>query len=482
MLRYSNEFLVGLLTLVVVAAVAWGWIRTDDRPDGAATGGYRLYLYVPSAEGLYLSTPVRLAGVPIGGVETIELEGSRAKITLEMLPEVALPVDSVAELKSEGVLGDRFIRVTPGSAPTFLKDGDTITAAPPGADLDVMTQKASAIADDVKAITGSLREITDDPATRDQMRATIANLEALSGELRSLAGDNREDLREIAENLKEVSRTLKTVVDATGGSVEREMAAVQAATETLDRAAQNLESISDKVDRGEGTLGQLINDTTTIDSLNDTLGDVNAIVGQVSRLRTEVYYRGDVFFGSVPTDPAFGGLNPVSGGARNGVGLRILPREDYWYEFEFVSHPQGTVAYEDHYVEEFGTSYREYVVRPDYRFSFQFAKRFHDLVLRFGLKDSSGGVGADWLFFHDRAKLSADVFDFTYGSWPVMDGTPNLQVTARAYPLRHVYLEGGLDNVILGARYGYVTGFGGGGFTFSDQDLKFVLAALPVPP
>ena len=86
------------------------------------------------------------------------------------------------------------------------------------------------------------------------------------------------------------------------------------------------------------------------------------------------------------------------------------------------------------------------------------------------------------MLWRDKVMLSADVYDFTYGSWPVMDGTPNVEVTARLYPWRHVYLEGGMDNVILGARYGYATGFAGGGFTFDDDDLKYVLAALPVGP
>jgi phospholipid/cholesterol/gamma-HCH transport system substrate-binding protein len=486
----SNEFLVGLLTIVVAVLVAWGFARTDDVPDGADTAGYTLYYYLDSAEGLFRSTPVRLAGVPVGAVEKIELEGQRAKVTLQMVGEAKLPVDSVGELKGEGILGDKFIRVRLGTADTYLKDGDTLQSATSGADMDEMTAKASAIADDVKEITGALREVLADPAMREQLKSTITNIDALTRELNAAAGENREELAVIAQNLREVSEILSQVVQATGASVEQEMAAVRKATETLDRTAQNLESITGKVDRGEGTVGKLLNDESTIESINhtidsvsDTVDEVNGLVGSVSRIRTDVYYRGDYFFGSAPTDAAYGGENPVAGGARNVVGVRIRPKEDYWYVVEVVGHPLGTITHEDHVLPDFGTAYREYVVTPDYRFSFQFAKRWHDLVLRFGVKESSGGVGADLLFFRDRAQLSADVFDFTYAAWPNMDasGIPNLQLTARAYPFKNVYLEGGMDNVVLGARYGYVTGFAGGGFTFDDQDLKYVLAALPLP-
>jgi phospholipid/cholesterol/gamma-HCH transport system substrate-binding protein len=328
--------------------------------------------------------------------------------------------------------------------------------------------------------------MTDDPQLREQIAATVANVEALSVELRAIAGENRQDLQAIAKNLKDVSEALKAIVGTTGTNVDKELATLQAATDTLDRTMQNVESISAKVDHGEGTVGKLLNDSTTIDSVNDTLGQVNGLVSDVSRLQTEVYYRGDYFLGTAPSDGSME-TNPVSGEGRNVVGLRIQPREDYWYQVELVSHPIGTVSYEDRAISQagtvpdFGTAWREYVVRPDYRFSFQFAKRINNLVLRFGVKESSGGVGADWELLHDHAVLSADLYDFTYGSWPLMDGTPNLELTARVVPWRHVYFEGGMDNVILGARHGFVTGFAGGGFTFDDQDLKYVLAALPLP-
>ncbi len=480
MARFSNEFLVGLLSVFVVVATVWGVLRTDDRPDGVSVG-YVLVADFSSAEGVYPDTPVRVAGVAIGSVESIELVGSTARARISVLGSVALPTDSFAELKSEGMLGDKFIRVTPGTSEELLGDGGPLRVLPPGADLDALTTKIASIADDVKAITTAMRSVSEDPGTRDQLVATMANVQALSEQLRAIAGENRADLGAIADNLRVVSETLARVMGATGASVDAEMATIKSATDALERTAQSLASITAKVDRGEGTIGALLNDSSTIDDINETVDTVNALVGDVSRIQTEVYYRGNYYFGSAPTDSAFDG-NPVAGGTRNVIGLRLMPREDYWYAFEFVSHPLGSIGYEDHVLPDLGTAYREYVVRPDYRLSFQFAKRFHDLVLRFGIKESSGGIGADWLLLNDRLQLSADLFDFTYGSWPVMDGTPNLQLAARAYPIRHLYLEAGLDNVALGLRYGFVTGFAGGGFTFDDQDLKFVLAALPISP
>ncbi len=485
--RLTNEFLVGLLALVAIGFAVAGVLLSNDRPEGVA-GVYRLVAVFPSADGVYATTPIRIAGVPVGAVGEVVLDGSEARLKLEIQGNVQLPSDSVVALGSEGMLGDKFLRITPGKAGTLLQEGDTIGLDVADDDLAGLQKKAGLIADDIKAITGSVRTLTSDQSTQDQLKRTLANVEQLSEVLSSMATANRGELDAVARNLREMSESLKAVVGTKGNGVDAEMMRIQSATESLDRSAARIESILGKIDDGEGTIGGLINDGTTLKTVNETLAevqetvtDVHGLLGQVSRLQTEVYYRGDFYMGTEPQSGDFDG-NPVAGSTRNVLGARIMPREDYWYVFEFVSHPIGSISFEDHSIPELGTSYREYVVLPEYRYTFQIAKRFHDVVFRFGLKESSGGIGVDGMLFRDRVILSADVYDFTYGSWPVMDGTPQVQLTARSYPLPYLYLEGGFDNVALGARYGFVTGFAGGGFRFTDNDLKFILSALPFSP
>lgn len=485
MARFSNEFWVGLLAAVGIALTAYAILRTDDRPDGVR-GSYRIYATFTSAEGVYPDTPVRVAGVVIGSVDEVRLDGGRARLTLMMQGDVDLPVDSTVVLKSEGVLGDRFLRVEPGVSTASLEDGDDIRVGEAGPDIDAMTKKLSLIADDVAVITANVKDLTSDADTQAQLRQTVENVEVLSGELRSLAAANRADLDAIADNLREVSEILKEVAEGSRGKVDEELAAIREITDSIERTTRSIEAVAAKVERGEGTVGRLLNDETTLDTLDATLADVQATVTDVrgmvsaaSELRTDVYYRGSYYFGNAPTDPELG-YNPVDGLSRNVLGLTVGRRENSWYIVEVVSHPIGLVSYEDRSLPDFGTAWREYVVRPQLRFSFMFAKRYKDLVFRFGMKESSGGVGLDALLVDDRVQLSADVYDFTYGSWPLMESIPNVQAYARVRPLKPIYVEAGLDNLWFGVRHGMVTGFVGGGFTFNDQDLKYVLAALPI--
>ena len=87
---------------------------------------------------------------------------------------------------------------------------------------------------------------------------------------------------------------------------------------------------------------------------------------------------------------------------------------------------------------------RKVVIQDHIRFTFQFAKRFHWLTLRYGLKESTGGIGADadltWL--HRDLKLSADVFDATW------DKYPRVKLAAAFEVYTHVYVLGGVDELL----------------------------------
>lgn len=487
MAGWTNELKVGLLTIATILGAIWAIQRTDDRPLDGVSSSYNLYMVVPSADGIYPTTQVKMAGVSIGSVRRITLEGTSARVLLEMNAEVQLPIDSLAELKSEGVLGDKFVRITPGESPQFLEAEAIITNKPVTFDTEKLSAQADEIAASVEAITAdtelivrALRMAYVDNGLQDHVTATVLNVEAMSHDLRIMASENRQDLAVIADNLRNLSVALNELVAKTGDSVGAEMDALRAATTKLDETMTHVNAITSRVEAGEGTLGRLVNDDTTIDRIDRTLGEVGEVVESINRVQTEVYYRGDYFVG---TDPSADGFaeNPVAGGTRSTFGLRLMPREDYWYQVEVVDHPIGSFTWSEQVDPETGGSARRYTVTPDLRYSLQFARRWKDLTVRFGVKESSGGVGVDYNLLRDRLVVSADLYDFSYGSWPLLDGTPNLTLGGRFTPAPHVYLSGGLDNTILGLRYGYVTGFVGGGFSFTDDDIKWLLATVPFP-
>ncbi len=482
-MRFSNEFKVGVLTLLVGSFIALFIQRTDDRPDGAVDG-YLLYAQVPSAEGVQVSTQVVVAGVSVGSVRELALRGAEARLSLEMIGEVRLPTDSFAELHGSSVLGDKTVVIIPGTESTLLKPGDTIETRRYGPDLEQLSEQVETITEDVQAITASLRELLADPDFKSSLDATVKNLEEVSRSIKDLSTANSAQINAITANLHEVTESLKELLETVGGAVGSELEVIAAATEKLDASLDDIQSITTKIDEGEGTLGYLINDDKPAEQIelaltqvNSTLDEVNELVGSVSDLETEVYYDGALMFGTEP-GPEFGS-NPYHQQSRSALGVRLKTREDYWYVFEVVDHPLGSFDFRQVESPQLGTVYTEYVRTRSTRVSFQFARRYSNLVLRFGLKDSSGGVGADLLLFSDRLKLTADLYDFDYGSYPVLDGTPNLQIGVQIEPYPRLVLQAGVYNTLVGARYGFTTGYVGGGFHFTDDDIKWIVASLP---
>ncbi len=487
---FTTELKVGAFVLACSALVVAGYALTYDglRADESS---YRVSLVVPSADGLWDGTPVRIAGVDVGAIEGIEVDGNRARLTLEIRSEYALPTDSVAALRSSGMLGDRYVGLDLGTAETRIPDGGRLELGAEPGDFDEITRQVEDISEDVKAITAVMREMIEDERNQDHVEATLANVEAISEQLRLLAEANRRDVDAIVDSVRRLTANLETFsVDATH-DVDEELDKLKVATDRLDRALEDVESITTKIDDGQGTIGALVNDRATIDALNDTIENANAVIESFSGLHAEVYYLGRFYAGTQPDDPAFFYGNPIAPARGDGalgwagsntLGIELHPQEDFWWVFEINDYPQGVIRAQQRFYPETGVAYTEWTRDLDYRFTFQMAKRWWDLGFRLGVKESGGGVGMTFYTLRDRLQLNADVFDFTFGPYPVIadSGLPNVRLGARGEPWDHIWVELGTEQVLLGARYGYMTGYIGGGFHFTDDDIKLLFATLPL--
>jgi phospholipid/cholesterol/gamma-HCH transport system substrate-binding protein len=124
MAEETRHILVGAAVLVALA-VLFGFSAGSD---GGQLGSYRVIAHFTTAEGVFVDSPVRLAGVQIGRVSAMDYDSGRqqAIVTMEISPEIELPLDSIAIITSEGMIGGRFIRMEPGGELDMLRDGDRL--------------------------------------------------------------------------------------------------------------------------------------------------------------------------------------------------------------------------------------------------------------------------------------------------------------------------------------------------------------------
>lgn len=136
------EYLVGGFVLLGLAAILYLTVKLGA---GSLIGGdtYLIEARFTSASGLNVGGSVHVAGVPVGRVEEIRVDPQdfSAIVTLSVLSGLKLPTDSMASIKTTGLIGDKFILLSPGADETYLEPGARITMTESAVDIESLIGK-----------------------------------------------------------------------------------------------------------------------------------------------------------------------------------------------------------------------------------------------------------------------------------------------------------------------------------------------------
>lgn len=142
MRKNQLEFLVGGFVLLGLAAIAYLTVKLGA---GSFVGGdtYQLEARFDNASGLNVGGSVHVAGVPVGRVESIRVDPSdfSAIVSISVLSGLHLPTDSMASIKTTGLIGDKFISLSPGADTTSLQPGARITMTESSVDIESLIGK-----------------------------------------------------------------------------------------------------------------------------------------------------------------------------------------------------------------------------------------------------------------------------------------------------------------------------------------------------
>ncbi len=127
-----TEIVVGLFVLVGIICLGYLAIRLG-KLEVVGNTGYVVYADFASVAGLKPGDPVEIAGVKVGRVESLALAGDRARLGFRMNPDVKLQDDVIASVRSRGLIGDKFVLISPGSSDKVIPNGGKIreTESPP---------------------------------------------------------------------------------------------------------------------------------------------------------------------------------------------------------------------------------------------------------------------------------------------------------------------------------------------------------------
>lgn len=207
-----------------------------------------IYVQMDQVQGLGTGSVVSLSGVPIGNVKEISFsdDGKTLKVAMEVQSKLLarIPVSSTVEVRTQGALGDKFLFIILGKpGDPVLEEGGTLNAAVSTDLMNVLSERGGEAANIFDVIT--------------EMKKLLVSINK-EGRLDKLMGN----MAETSVQLKDMSADLRKLVQDLHGENPKK----------VRKVLEQLDSILAKVDRGEGTLGALVNDSSLHDQLKSIVG------------------------------------------------------------------------------------------------------------------------------------------------------------------------------------------------------------------
>jgi phospholipid/cholesterol/gamma-HCH transport system substrate-binding protein len=281
--RYGkNETVVGMIIFSALVMLFLGlmWLE-GHRFRGQ---GYLLVAHFEDVSGLNQGDPVTIAGLAIGRVHDMRLEGQKVAVSLWIEGKQTLPLGSIAVLKSEGVMGEKYVDILLGTGSEDLESGEAI----PGLyqpDFSQMVSLVGGVGQDIRAISSTARSLLGDSA-KAELKQSITDIRSTTSLMNNLLIQNAERLDETLANLHALSITLGKI--SPGQSPEELIPNLEKASQDLAQTAEYLRGFSVSLDsllqptlRGEGTLGKLLADESLYVNITGLVASLDSLVQDI---------------------------------------------------------------------------------------------------------------------------------------------------------------------------------------------------------
>lgn len=271
--------------------------------------GYDLTAHFGSVTGLEKQDAVRMSGVKIGYVKDIRLARRHAEVLMAISPQYQVPKGSKASVASLGLIGEKYIEITPSEQADNYPPGGVLESTQ-AVGFDEMGAMAMSIGEDVKALSQSLNKLIGEE-NRTEIGATLEHLDKFTDDLQDFMRTNKQALSASIEGVSRASRDLDQRVDELSKSLDQTIAAVKGIAEEnrapvksdIEKIGVVLDEIKDslrllqrsleKIDKGEGTVGKLIQDPELYDKAKTTLASVENVVAPLKSVKPIGLFRFD---------------------------------------------------------------------------------------------------------------------------------------------------------------------------------------------
>ncbi len=293
-MNISNELKVAL---TILAAIVFGFI------------GYRIMSDLPllrqskvvhsqfsRTDGLSPGNYIYINGVKVGSVKKLELAGNDSvAVTMSFDLEVEIPQNSVAYLESSGLLNEKAIVVERGNSEQMLQYGDTIKGEYRGGMMETLKQEGEQLSEDVSESFGKLNELLAqlnnvvDEENQGKVDSVIQNVQTTTQDISRLFERKKSELesgidhaKNFLANVDTVSMRNKSRVDSVMAGLDMTLNKLETLSDDLQQTNVQLNQILTKVNKGEGSLGKLVNDSTLYNNLESMSAEMDKLIKNIN--------------------------------------------------------------------------------------------------------------------------------------------------------------------------------------------------------
>ncbi|MBI5206998.1 MAG: MCE family protein [Candidatus Firestonebacteria bacterium] len=494
---------------------------------------------------LKLNANARISGVIIGKVLKIDLDNDKVIVIVQLdTSDTKIKKNSQIFISSEGLIGESYIdiKTVPADSP-FYQEGDPplIGTDPVGvgeimsdtksltlklqqtldivvsekskANMDVImtnmaetSQGLNALIKQNQALINSIFENLNKMISVNQknIQLTSQNFSSFSNDLKDMSSGSKEKINNILTNIHSLTSSLdkKTVdladellaltksINKFSDENQKKLSIVlsnmESITNKLNQMTNTFVAISEKIEKGPGTLGKLVNDSTLYYNLNKTVEEARSITPELkmtlSSLRdlTDKANRGEGTIGQLVTDKnLYQNINELVIDSRK-VITKISDIRTFWgYELDYrFPNTKNSIKkdFKNAFIFKFeprpGKYYKVELNNAgetdNSKVSVEVGQLFFDkLILRAGVIESTGGVGANYLLLNNKLSSGFTAFNFN------QEGKPALRFSNELGIYENTYFTFGVDNMLNKERY-----YAGMRYLIEDKDVKYLMGLV----
>jgi phospholipid/cholesterol/gamma-HCH transport system substrate-binding protein len=140
MKKFDLELMVGLFIIAGIICLGYLSIKLG-KLEVLGGKGYEIYAIFSNIGGLKTGSSIEIAGVDVGRVKSITLDNYQAQVMLSLPRTLKIQEDAIALVKTKGLIGEKYIEITPGGSEKIIQPGGRIRETQPAVDLEGLISK-----------------------------------------------------------------------------------------------------------------------------------------------------------------------------------------------------------------------------------------------------------------------------------------------------------------------------------------------------